>query len=86
MAFELLKVVSKFIGPFMPGVGRKLENALGKDGDVQGVRLFWRTVNMQASDHFYGAIWMLSTEVSFGCVVLVSCLQLELEQSIFIEL
>jgi len=40
VAFELLKVVSKFIGPFMPGVGRKLENALGKDGDVQGVRLF----------------------------------------------
>lgn len=40
VAFEMLKVVSKFIGPFMPGVGRKLEEALGKDGDVQSVRLF----------------------------------------------
>jgi hypothetical protein len=40
VAFELLKVVSKFIAPFMPGVGKKLEDALGKDGGAQGVRLF----------------------------------------------
>jgi len=43
-AFEMLTVVSKFIGPFMPGVGRKLEGALGKancwTGDIKGVRLF----------------------------------------------
>lgn len=40
VAFEVLKVVGKFIGPFMPGVGRKLEDALGKDGDVRSLRLF----------------------------------------------
>ncbi|KAF8802815.1 hypothetical protein BYT27DRAFT_7111528 [Phlegmacium glaucopus] len=43
VAFEMLKVVSKFIGPFMPGIERKLEDALskgGEDGEVKGVRLF----------------------------------------------
>jgi len=39
----MLKVVSKLIGPFMPGIERKLEDALGKgreEGEVKGVRLF----------------------------------------------
>ena len=45
----MLNVVSKFIGPFMPGVGRKLEDALGdgredgevnlKDGNIQAFRV-----------------------------------------------
>lgn len=39
----MLRVVSKFIRPFMPGVGRRLEAALEEgreDGEVKGVRLF----------------------------------------------